>query len=463
MSCGRWSFRAVSTGLLASVAAAVLIGLAALSPADAATTCYGQAPTISGTSGNDTLVGTSGRDVIVGLGGKDNITGRGGDDVICGGSGDDGISGGDGNDRITGDDGYDLIVAGQGDDTVDAGLGNDAVYGGAGINTLNGGSGNDLCVDGASSACEEMLAGTGPCPAAFAALIGVWDPSRMTVADPCFSVSGTVASSIKAESDGDQTYTVSGDDGKTYHVEFLPRDTGRFVRPAQGSRVSLTGVHATDQHGKNEIHPVFREVYKGATYLSGPRNAGNPSRGYPSPCWLGDGSTCPPWTDAAAGVPSEPPTGGTLTVTPEADAYVTSDLPSTNKGLSTVLQVDGSPIVRSYLRFNVQLPAGTTVTRAVLSLYTTSSTTGTGYQVSAVADDSWGETTITYSNAPALGAQIANSGGWSTTGYKDATLPTSAVTPGLNTFGLTTTSSYAKSFNSREAANKPQLTIDYTF
>jgi hypothetical protein len=463
MNRGRFSFHAVLTRLLPCVAAAVVVALVALRPADAATSCFGEASTISGTSGNDTLVGTSGKDVIVGLGGKDNITGGGGDDVVCGGSGDDGISAGDGNDRITGDDGYDLIVAGKGDDTVNAGLGNDAVYGGAGVNALDGGTGNDLCVDGASSACEETLGGAGPCPAAFAALIGVWDPSRMTVADPCFSVSGTVTTSVKAESDGDRTYTLSGDDGNSYHVEFLPRDTGRFVRPAQGSRVSLTGVRATDQHGKHEIHPVFREVYKGVTYLSGPRNAGNPSRGYPSPCWLGDGSTCPPWTDAAVSVPSEPPTAGTLTVTPEADAYVASDLPNTNKGLSTVLQVDGSPVIRSYVRFNVQLPAGAHVVQAVLSLYTTSSTTSAGYQVNAVADNSWSETSITYSNAPALGAQIASSGGWSSTGYKDATLPTSAVAAGRNTFGLTTTSTYAKSFNSREGTNKPQLRIGYAF
>jgi hypothetical protein len=295
------SFRAILPVLLPCVALAVLVGLVALSPpANAASTCFGQAATISGSSGNDTLVGTSGNDVIVGGGGKDNISGGGGDDLICTADAEDGINGGDGNDRVSSGGGYDLIVAGPGDDYVDGGAGNDAVYGGAGVNTLDGGTDNDLCVGGASSNCEEALSSNGPCPAAFAALIGLWNPSRMVVADPCFSVSGRVSSRITAEADGDHTYRLTGDDGNSYHVEFLPRDTGHFVRPAKGSRVSLTGVRATDQNGNLEIHPVFREDYKGATYLSGPRYAGNPSRGYGGPCWLAAGSTCPPWTDATA-------------------------------------------------------------------------------------------------------------------------------------------------------------------
>src|SRR5918912_1203423 len=250
------SFRAILPVLLPCGALAVLVGLVALSPpASAASTCFGQAATISGSSGNDTLVGTSGKD---------------------------------------------LIVAGPGDDYVDGGAGNDAVYGGAGVNTLDGGTDNDLCVGGASSNCEEALSSNGPCPAAFAALIGLWNPSRMVVADPWFSVSGRVSSRITAEADGDHTYRLTGDDGNSYHVEFLPRDTGHFVRPAKGSRVSLTGVRATDQNGPLEIHPAFREDYKGATYLSRPRYAGSPSPGHGSPCWLADASTCPPWTDATA-------------------------------------------------------------------------------------------------------------------------------------------------------------------
>ncbi|MBU2379805.1 MAG: M10 family metallopeptidase C-terminal domain-containing protein, partial [Alphaproteobacteria bacterium] len=57
-------------------------------------------PTITGTSGSNTLVGTDGDDVIDGLGGGDTINGGGGADHIIGGSGDDTLTGGAGADTF---------------------------------------------------------------------------------------------------------------------------------------------------------------------------------------------------------------------------------------------------------------------------------------------------------------------------------------------------------------------------
>lgn len=56
------------------------LGIAVFVPA-----CNGFAPTIFGTSGNNTINGTSGRDIIHGLGGNDTISGLGENDTICGG------------------------------------------------------------------------------------------------------------------------------------------------------------------------------------------------------------------------------------------------------------------------------------------------------------------------------------------------------------------------------------------
>src|ERR687888_1503553 len=64
--------------------------------------CFGQAPTILGTPGDDVLPGTSGPDVVAGLGGNDRIRGLRGLDRICGGPGDDRIVGGRGWDRLAG-------------------------------------------------------------------------------------------------------------------------------------------------------------------------------------------------------------------------------------------------------------------------------------------------------------------------------------------------------------------------
>src|SRR6185503_12126866 len=68
-------------------------------------------PTITGTSGNDTLPGTAGGDLILGLGGNDTLSGAGGTDTT---------DGGDGNDQHFVDSADDVVIerAGEGDDTV---------------------------------------------------------------------------------------------------------------------------------------------------------------------------------------------------------------------------------------------------------------------------------------------------------------------------------------------------------
>jgi Ca2+-binding RTX toxin-like protein len=68
-----------------------------------ARTCFGQAPTIVGTSGRDDLNGTDGPDVIWAKAGTDTVHGKGGADLICGGRGRDALLGGnDGRDRMSG-------------------------------------------------------------------------------------------------------------------------------------------------------------------------------------------------------------------------------------------------------------------------------------------------------------------------------------------------------------------------
>ena len=153
----------------------------------------------------------------------------------------------------------------------------------------------------------------------------------------------------------------------------------------------------------------------------------------------------------------------TATFAPVADSYVTSDQPAANFGLATQLQVNGSsPIKRTYLRFNLALPSGAQVQSATLRVYTSVSSSTQGFYAFDVPDDSWGETTLTYGNAPAFGSQLAWSGAWSTAGYRDVVLPASAIANGANSLGLSNTSTYYKPFDSREGTNKPQLLVGYT-
>jgi Ca2+-binding RTX toxin-like protein len=150
--------------------AAPMVGLAALvgamavaAPVGASTyTCFGQAATIVGTSGDDVLVGREDTaDVIVGLGGDDII--RGAEDVnlrtapgdrLCGGAGEDYLRGGTGGDRLQGGGGNDDVDGSYNLDLLlQGGAGNDRVsdcdseYSG-GARRIEGGPGDDtLCVD----------------------------------------------------------------------------------------------------------------------------------------------------------------------------------------------------------------------------------------------------------------------------------------------------------------------------
>src|SRR5436190_11393902 len=80
-----------------------------------------------------------------------------------------------------------------------------------------------------------------------------------------------------------------------------------------------------------------------------------------------------------------------LTVTAVADTYVTSDKRQANFGSATRLKADQLPLERAYIRFDLG-SLNAPVSRATLMLYTYSAST-IGYQVQAVADNSWQEST----------------------------------------------------------------------
>jgi len=89
----------------------------------------------------------------------------------------------------------------------------------------------------------------------------------------------------------------------------------------------------------------------------------------------------------------------TQTFLATADTYVHSSDPSSNRGTSLTLKADASPTLRSYVRFDVSGLSGT-VTEATLQ-FRPKNTNSTGFNVHGVADNSWGETTTTWANAPA--------------------------------------------------------------
>ncbi len=172
----------------------------------------------------------------------------------------------------------------------------------------------------------------------------------------------------------------------------------------------------------------------------------------------------------AAGNRSEPAgpitqstSDGVVTVTrnPVADTYVSSSAATTNYGTSTVLRVQsGSATLRSYLRFDLSGVAGS-IQDARLLVYA-NSTGSSGYDVFGVADTTWGETAINYTNAPSLGGPTGISSGAIVAGSWTSVNVTTLVTAangGLISLALGPSGSTQRSFASRETAFAPQLVL----
>jgi tartrate-resistant acid phosphatase type 5 len=152
------------------------------------------------------------------------------------------------------------------------------------------------------------------------------------------------------------------------------------------------------------------------------------------------------------------PPSGTLSLNPLADAYISSDAPSENSGDSPSLRTDGLPTIYSYLRFEVPaLPAP--IISATLRVYATSSNS-LGYTVQN-ASNAWEELTLSFDNAPVPSGIYGISEAISANTWTEANITALITGAGQHTLVLTTSSSTATAFASRESATIPELLIVY--
>jgi uncharacterized repeat protein (TIGR01451 family) len=148
----------------------------------------------------------------------------------------------------------------------------------------------------------------------------------------------------------------------------------------------------------------------------------------------------------------------TATLAPTADSYVDASVPTSAPGLATKLRTDASPIVRSYLRFDLGNVPGL-VTNAKLRV-SAGSANSVGYDVRGVADNTWGETTLNYNNSPAVGPVVGSSGAVATGAWTQVDVTPLVTGNGLLSMAMTSTSATATSFASRESgATAPQLVL----
>jgi hypothetical protein len=161
----------------------------------------------------------------------------------------------------------------------------------------------------------------------------------------------------------------------------------------------------------------------------------------------------------------------TVTLTPEADTWVSSDAPTANHGSDTTLPLGGylSPTDRrTYVRFNsaaAGIPPGAVVTRTTLNIYFESAPAG-GFQlrITNPRTDGWNEGTMTWNDPPntppSFTGPVSGETGVITPGPNSISAP--FITPGNSiTYVLTRQAAESATIGSRESSHSPKLVVEY--
>ena len=158
-------------------------------------------------------------------------------------------------------------------------------------------------------------------------------------------------------------------------------------------------------------------------------------------------------------VGSLPPSADPKVFTATADVNAKSSSPTRNYGTDATLRTRGptDPQYTSYLRFDV---AGISkpVATARLRLYVTDGSKDAGTLTSTATD--WGETTLTWSNAPpGTGPLLATLGRTTAGTWIDVDVTAAVIGNGPVAFRLASTSTDSAMFGSRESTTAPQLVV----
>ncbi len=149
----------------------------------------------------------------------------------------------------------------------------------------------------------------------------------------------------------------------------------------------------------------------------------------------------------------------TLTFAPVADSYVNQSDPTRNYGTNHSLRADGSPLIRSYLQFEVS-GISSPVTRVTLRIYANSSSVR-GFSVQEVADNAWQENGITYNNAPFVGDPVGISNRFASKIWVETDITPLLNSDGTVSIALVGIDQTAINLASREDYNHiPQLVVE---
>jgi hypothetical protein len=166
------------------------------------------------------------------------------------------------------------------------------------------------------------------------------------------------------------------------------------------------------------------------------------------------------------GTPTPTPVPGSqLSFNPSGDTFVRSDYLNSNYSTNTTLRVVSSPIINTYLKFNVN-GLGGAPRSAKVRLYVTDASTSGGsiYSVSNNLNGTstaWTEGTLKYSNAPAIsGSPLSSVGSVAVGNWVEFDVTSAINGDGVYSFALASSSSNSVLYSSMNAStNKPVLVI----
>jgi hypothetical protein len=144
-----------------------------------------------------------------------------------------------------------------------------------------------------------------------------------------------------------------------------------------------------------------------------------------------------------------------------ADTYIRADRPTSNFGLATTIQVDGSPLKQVLFKLTLNGISGASVVSARLRLYCTDSSSFGGDV--HLAPTTWDEWAVTWDTAPAPDSAVVTSLGAVTSGnWYEVDLSSVITGNGTYSFRITSSSSNGADYASREAGNglEPTLVLE---
>lgn len=149
-----------------------------------------------------------------------------------------------------------------------------------------------------------------------------------------------------------------------------------------------------------------------------------------------------------------------LIFAPSADTYSNESLPDLNYGFASILRTDLSPLMRTYLRFQLD-GLMEPITRVRLRMFAETSS-NKGYEVFTLATSNWSEESLSYNNAPALGQLIAASSSFTLNQWVDTDVTPVVLGDGPLDLAVTTLSTTTIRFGSRESIDdrRPLLLVE---